>query len=501
MSAETGGCRYDMVMRRNLYIETMGCQMNKLDSELVSGRLVDAGYRLCDDPEQAGVIVFNTCSVRQHAEDKVISKISQLRRRHVEKGDLVLVVIGCMAERMGEELRQRHGEVDVVCGPGQLHRLVDLIEKAVSERVPSVVQNDPAELDKLEELDTTRQRHEGDNPYSAYVRVMRGCDNFCHYCIVPYVRGRERSRPIDHVVQECQRLVDGEVKEITLVGQRVNAYKYEKGGRQLGLADILERVSEIDGLAKLRFVTSFPRGFDERIFEAMAGLPNVCEYLHLPAQSGSDRILKAMNRGYTVQEYVELVERGREIVPGLAVAGDFIVGFCGETEGDFAATAELIRRVRYKNCFIFKYSPRPGTRADKKLGDDVPDDVKRRRNHELLELQSEISLADNQRYVGRVVKVMVEGPSKKPHLNCGESVDGGGGDGDEIEGDDGDNGREGCGKGNCDVQARGLLQLVGRTPGDHIVVFNGVADELTGQIVDVRVTSASALTLFGELPS
>jgi len=449
-----------------VYIETMGCQMNKLDSELVEGQLRALGYEFTDEQDEAGVVIFNTCSVRQHAEDKVISKLGQLLRRH-KKGGLVLAVVGCMAQRWGEQMLDDYKQVDVVCGPGQLHKLGELIEEARQGK-RTMALNDEAVLEELEELDMGRPKVDSDKGFMAYVRVMRGCNKFCHYCVVPFVRGRERSRPIEHVVEETRRLVDNGVKEITLLGQTVNSYKYGAGEKTYGLADVLEKVHEISGLERLRFVTSYPRDFDERIFEAMAELPKVCEYLHIPAQSGSDRILQAMNRRYTAKEYVALIERGREVVEGLTVAGDFILGYCGETEEDFEATKELIRQVRYKNCFIFKYSPRPGTKAQGRMADDVPEEVKKRRNYELLELQNSISLEENQRFIGSKVEILVEGPSKNPHLNNRDD----------------------------DNRKAKSLQLVGRTRGDHIVVFDGEVG-MIGQLVTVEVVRASALTLFG----
>ena len=453
-------------INKSVYIETMGCQMNKLDSELIAGDLATKGYRLVDDADAAGIIIYNTCSVRQHAEDKVISKLGQLARKHKEQKDLVIAVVGCMAQRMGQELLDDYRQVDVVCGPGQLHRLGEMIEQAQHQRRRQVVLNDPAEIEGLEQMDMAHEAHLPGSSFMAYLRVMRGCNNYCSYCVVPYVRGPEYSRPIGNIVTEAQRLVANGIKEITLLGQTVNSYNYQESGHTYGLADVLHKLHDIEGLQRLRFVTNYPRDFDQRILEAMADLPRVCEYLHIPAQSGSDRILKAMNRRYTAREYLELIERARQIVPGIAFSGDFIVGFTDEDEQDFAATKELMRKVRYKNCFIFKYSVRPGTRAEQKLKDNIPEEVKRRRNTELLELQNEISLVDNQKFIGEKVEILVAGPSKKPHLNQRES---------ETSGQE--------------------MQLAGRTKGDHIVVFNGTVD-LIGNIIPVKIEKVSALTLF-----
>ncbi|MBN1436117.1 MAG: tRNA (N6-isopentenyl adenosine(37)-C2)-methylthiotransferase MiaB [Sedimentisphaerales bacterium] len=486
-SDKTSNYGYDTQMNKKFYIENMGCQMNKLDSELVISEMHRAGYQQTGDLADAGVIIYNTCSVRQHAEDKVISKIGQLTNRHKKGPAMVLAVIGCMAERLGEQLLNDYAQVDVVCGPGRIHGLVDMIQQAEQHK-RCLKLNDPAELEELEELDGRRQRIDVARPFAAFVRIMRGCNNFCHYCIVPYVRGRERSRPLDHIVQECKRLADEGVLEITLLGQTVNSYRYEQNGRELGLADVLEAIHDIDGLQRIGFVTNYPRNFDRRILQAMADLPKVCEYLHIPAQSGSDRILKAMNRHYTAAEYLDLIAEARQTVPALTVAGDFIVGFCGETEDDFEATKELVRQVRYKNCFVFKYSPRPGTRADDRLADDISDEVKKRRNIELLELQNSISLRDNQQLVGQEFEILVEGLSKKPHLNTDQQED------QEAESDlDAQTQRSTAD--NSDAPSE-KPQLVGRTKGDQIVVFNA-PEQYIGKIVPVRIIKASALTLFG----
>jgi tRNA-2-methylthio-N6-dimethylallyladenosine synthase len=470
-------------MRKKVYIETMGCQMNKLDSELIAGQLTGQGYEICDEIKESDVIIFNTCSVRHHAEEKVISKIGQLRKEHQQRPELVLAVVGCMAQRMGQELLDTHREVDIACAPSQIHRFGDMLKDVLTNRGRLLCLNNPDEIEQLEELDGTRNTSERDHPFAAFVRVMRGCNKFCNYCVVPYVRGRERSRPIEHIVTESRRLVDHGVKEITLLGQTVNSYQYVNGEKTYRLADVIEKLHAIDGLEQIRFVTSYPRDFDESILRVMADLPKVCEYLHIPAQAGSNRILKAMNRHYTMEQYLDLIDKARQIVPGITIAGDFIVGYCGETDQDFEQTKELVRKVRYKNCFIFKYSPRPGTRADEKLVDDVPDEIKRQRNTELLELQNKISFEDNQRFINQTVEVLVEGPSKKPHLNNSDN------DSEPSEASHAKSSRPSTSE---------YLQLVGRTRGDHIVVFNGHTN-LIGQIQTVDIIKASSLTLFGEI--
>ncbi len=459
-------------MAAKVHITTFGCQMNKLDSELVAGELLGDGFELAGLADAADVVVFNTCSVRQHAENRVLTCLGRLAKQKAQRPGLVAALVGCMAQRQGAELLLQFPALDIVCGPGELHRLSGLIKKvragasqqlAVTERLRAR-REVPA---GLEELDVSRRTAKGSCKAQAYVRVMRGCDKFCSYCVVPSVRGREISRPLEHVVDEVRRLVEAGCIEITLLGQTVNSYCYSGDSREVSFAELLRKVGAIAALERLRFVTSYPIGFSEDIFRAMAEVPAVCNYLHLPAQSGSGRILAAMNRPYTVRQYLALIEQGRAIVPDLSLAGDFIVGFPGESEQDFEETVRLVRAVGYKNCFIFKYSPRPGTAAAKRLKDDVPAEVKRRRNNELLAVQEEISRELHRAFIGQTVEVLVEGPSKSAR------------------------------KGRADRRH----QLTGRTRGDHIVVFDasGKADELTGKLVHVKIVDTSALTLFGEL--
>ena len=454
-----------------VHLETFGCQMNRLDSELVAGLLRRSGHEIVDDGPAAELVLYNTCSVRLHAEEKVHSRLGLEDRRTLSGNGRLVGVLGCMAQREGEALRRRHSSVAMVCGPGRLHELPALIADAAAGRA-SVLLDAPREdgaatgADDVEALDRDRDVRCTRSPAQAYVRVMRGCDNFCTYCVVPFVRGAERSRAPEAIEQEVRRLAEAGRSEITLLGQAVNRYEWRAGERTVRFSDLLGRLSPIAGLRRLRFVTSHPERFGDDLLEAMRDLPNVCEYIHAPPQSGSDRILRAMGRRYTRAEYDRLVDRAREIVPGVVLAGDFIVGFPGETEEDHAASGDLIRRSGFKNSFIFKYSPRPGTAAAEKLPDDVPMEVKRRRNRELLAVQAEVSQVHHKAYVGRTVEVLIEGPSPR-----------------------------------ADRQPRpaqpGQTQLVGRTRWDHIVVFDG-PESLAGRYVDVRVTGATSLTLLGE---
>ena len=450
-----------------VYLETMGCQMNVLDSELVASLLRRNGWELTDEPREADVLLYNTCSVRQHAEDKVHSRLGWACKRKAAGRRLIIGVLGCMAQRLGRELLRRHPGLDIICSPGQLAHLPGMI-RAASEGVQ--VRLDPprrvdADRQALSALEAGRDPAHTHLPGQAYVRIMRGCDKFCAYCVVPVVRGRELSRPPADIIQEVRRLVDGGVTQVTLLGQTVSSYRWREGGRCVGLAELLEMLDGVEGLRRLRFITSYPGDFDEAILQAMRDLPRVCEYLHLPAQSGSDRVLRAMNRRYSRRQYDELIDKAREIVPGISLAGDFIVGFPGETDADHAASIELIRRSGYKNSYIFKYSPRPGTPAARRLPDDVPGEVKRRRHRELLAVQEEVSLRVHRGLVGRRVEVLVEGPSIRSDRQPVPA-------------------------------AAGQVQLAGRTRGDHIVVFDGPAD-LAGRYVSVCITDATALALIG----
>ncbi len=454
-----------------IYLETLGCQMNRLDSELVQSHLASAGHQLVDDVIDADVALYNTCSVRQHAEDKVHSRLGADGQRKAAGTGLIVGVLGCMAQNEGRELLKRHPHVDIICAPSQLHRLAEFIADAQMGRPTVAV--DPGRKDQpkptgdevIDTLDLSRDPNLGAGGAQAFVRVMRGCDKFCTYCIVPFTRGPEISREPEHIVEEVRRLADAGRSEITLLGQTVNSYRFSRGDQTTRFADLLEMLSPTPGLRRLRFVTSHPIDFGDDILHAMADLPNVCEYLHCPAQSGSDAMLRAMNRKYTRAEYDAFVERAYTIVPNLSLVGDFIVGFPGETEDDHHASMDLIRKAKYKNAFIFKYSSRPGTVAAKTLTETVDDATKRRRNVELLDLQNEISLVDRQSRVGTTVEILVEGPSKRSERQA-------------------------------DAPTDDSLQLVGRTTGDHIVVFDGPAD-LAGQYVNVELLDATALTLFG----
>src|SRR4051812_959079 len=377
-------------MPQKLYIETVGCQMNVLDSELVVGGLKRQGYELTPTPADADLILFNTCSVRQHAEDKIYSalgRVRSLKRRHPER---VVGVLGCMAQKDQELVRRRAPYVDIVCGPGQLGQLPELIAEVKRSGKPQMAVSlgradgsRPEVTHSFESYDPLREPSMRPTAFQAFVRTQFGCDKFCTYCIVPSVRGPEQGRPPAHVLAEVRQLADQGCKEITLVGQTVNSYRYTSGdGRTHTLADLLALIHDTAGIERIKFVTNFPRDMGDDLLDAVRDLPKVCKYLHVPAQHGCDEQLRKMKRLYTVGFYREMLARSREKVPGVAVSSDFIVGFSGETEAQFHKTCELVREADFKNSFIFKYSPRQGTKADELYADDVPEEVKKRRNND-----------------------------------------------------------------------------------------------------------------------
>jgi tRNA-2-methylthio-N6-dimethylallyladenosine synthase len=447
--------------------------MNKLDTALVTSALKKAGFSPTDSVRKADVVLINTCSVRDHAEQRVLSHLGRLKHIKESRPDLVVGVIGCMAQRLGRELFE-HGAIDIICGPIQIPQISTLVTEALQQKKKalSVTQRirqktADSQARALEQFESVFGIEDKQIPSQAFVRVMRGCDKFCTYCVVPYVRGPEVSRPPAAIIEQIKKLAGEGVKQVTLLGQSINSYKYAAGEKTSCLADILEMASDIEGIEWLKFVTSYPsKEFFDEILQAMASLPEVCKYLHMPAQSGSDKILKAMNRRHTAHEYLELLGKAKTAVPDIALSGDFIVGFPGESEEDFQATVHLVKKAGYKNCFIFKYSPRPGTPADKRLEDNVPPELKKRRNIELLAVQQKISDELSRAFLGGTVKILVEGLSKKPHLNAAEGGD--------------------------------RPQLVGRTATDYIVVFNGPVS-LAGRFADVKITKTAPLTLFGEL--
>ncbi|HWB20416.1 MAG TPA: MiaB/RimO family radical SAM methylthiotransferase, partial [Phycisphaerales bacterium] len=534
--ARFGGCTPSRFMihespKKTVFLETFGCQMNELDSELVTGQLSALGYAFCDDPDHADVLLYNTCSVREQAENKVLSRlgIAGLRKKSGER--FVLGVIGCMAERIGAQMLTRFPQVDLLCGPAELDRLPSLIENAFKteavHRADRVAlagntsrrsQTLLAATDNLELLDLSRAfdpSKGGHAGKSAYVRITRGCNKFCTYCVVPYTRGAEVHRPPDSVLDECKKLADAGVIEITLLGQTVNHYLYTHGtavtvsggeAPQVGpgaaaftssrkpllssqktttFADLLHRIhEEIPAIRRLRFVTSYPRDFGDDILSVMRDSPRICRYLHVPVQSGSDRILKLMNRGYTVSEYLDFIHRARAFLPDVCIGSDIIVGFPTESEEDFLATQQLVRAARHKNNFIFQYSPRPGTTAFDRLVDDIPAEEKRRRVNAMLAMQDEVSLAVHREWIGRTVDVFIESVELESppahasaHLNSNRV---------ELAWES----RASSADSQGTATHKSSLRITGRTPGDLIVSASIPPDRspTPGDIIHIKIT-------------
>jgi tRNA-2-methylthio-N6-dimethylallyladenosine synthase len=466
-------------MTRRLYLETVGCQMNVLDSEMVVADLRKRGFELARELESADVILFNTCSVREQAENKTYSALGRLRSFKKQHPEKIIGVMGCMAQKDQQLVFSRAPYVDLVVGPGQLARIPDLIDEVAAGKGPQMAVSLGRKDGPLEEIkrshetfDPLRDPAMRPTPFQAYLRIQIGCDKFCTYCIVPMTRGPEQGRPPEQILAEGRILADQGCKEITLIGQTVNSYKHTSGGKTTRLSDLLYALHEIDGIERLKFVTNYPKDMTDDLLTAVRDLPKCSPYLHVPAQSGSNDVLARMKRGYTVEDYREMFGRIRATIPEAAVTSDFIVGFCGETDEDFQKTYELVAECRFKNSFIFKYSERPGTKGAELYADDVPFEVKNRRNNELLELQNRISEQDNQRLLGQRVEVLVEGPSDKARRAGGISLP-------VSPSEDG-----------------GIVQLTGRTHCDRIVVFDG-NPRLIGQIIPVAVYDVAAHTLFG----
>ncbi len=408
---------------RKVFIKTYGCQMNVYDSTRMSDALARDGYVQTEEMAEADLVLLNTCHIREKAAEKVYSQLGRLRdlkaARNREGREFMIGVAGCVAQAEGEEIMRRVPAVDVVVGPQTYHRLPEALSRArAGDRV---VETDYAIEDKFEHLpktDAARTRARG---VTAFLTVQEGCDKFCTFCVVPYTRGFEVSRPLAQIIDEAKRLVDGGVREVTLLGQNVNAWRAEgPDGREWGLGDLLYRLADIPGLERLRYTTSHPRDMDDRLIEAHADLRKLMPYLHLPIQSGSDRILKAMNRRHTADDYLRLIDRIRSVRPDIAMSGDFITGFPGETDADFEATMDVVRAVKYAAAFSFKYSSRPGTPgAD--MPDHVAEEVKAERLERLQSLLIEQQAAFNQSCVGKTVSLLLEKPGRFPGQLIGRS--------------------------------------------------------------------------------
>lgn len=435
---------------KKLFIETYGCQMNVADSEVIASIMQMAGYEVCDSLEEADAVFLNTCSIRDNAEQKILNRLEFFHSLRKKKKNLIVGVLGCMAERVKEELINKH-RVDLVAGPDAYLSLPDLIAQ-VEAGLPAI----NVELSTTETYREVIPARISGNHVSGYVSIMRGCNNFCHYCIVPYTRGRERSRDIDSILNEVNDLVRKGYKEITLLGQNVNSYCFEANGETIRFPQLLRKVAQSAPGVRIRFTTSHPKDMSDETLHVIAEEPNVCRHIHLPVQSGSSRILKLMNRKYTREWYLERVAAIRRIIPDCGLSTDIFSGFHSETEEDHQQSLSLMRECGYDSAFMFKYSERPGTYASKHLPDDIAEETKIRRLNEIIELQNQLSAESNQRCIGKTYEVLVEGFSK-----------------------------------------RSREQLVGRTEQNRVVVFDRGSHKI-GDFVNVRITEASSATLKGE---
>lgn len=439
---------------RTIHFITFGCQMNKLDSELAAETLVDAGHAVVDSSEAADTIIFNTCAVRDHAEQRVVSRLAQLIPRRQANPDFRVGIMGCFAERNGETLLRDLPHLDFAVGTRQFPYLPDIITSLGDSEKPSRFGENSTPSPGIDQAHP-RRRHEG---LQGFVSVMRGCDNRCTYCIVPDVRGGEISRPPEAIAEEVAAVARAGAREITLLGQNIDAYGKNTDTNLAALLRLIDREAPPEtGLLRLRFVTSHPRDITRELVETVAELDRVCPHFHMPAQSGSSRVLAAMRRGYSREEYDAKLAMLREILPDAGIASDFIVGFPGETEEDYLLTRDLVEKARFQNSFIFKYSPRPGTPSAETMTDDVPLEEKKRRNNDLLAVQNRVNVARGMEMMGKRFTVMAEG-----------------------------------------VSNRDSRRWTGRSGENHICVFPAPpeGEDWAGRLIDVEVEAATALTLY-----
>ena len=396
---------------KQVYIETYGCQMNVNDSGIVASVLEESGYGLTKDADEADVVLLNTCAIRENAEQKIRTRLGMLRAEKAKRdGELMLGVLGCMAERLREKLLEQEDLVDVVVGPDAYRDLPRLLYEADTTGQAAV----NVQLSKQETYEDIQPVRYDSNGVSAYVSIMRGCDNMCTFCVVPFTRGREESRPVTTILSEVAQLVEEGYKEVTLLGQNVNSYHYtDENGADVSFAELVDRVSRVSPELRVRYSTSHPKDCTDDLLQVHHNRPNVCNYIHLPVQHGNTEVLDRMRRTYTREEYLALTERAKELCPGVSLSTDLIAGFCGETEAQHQDTLSLMEAVRYDHAFMFKYSERPQTYAARKYEDDVPEDVKQRRLEEIITLQNEHAKESNEAEIGRVHTVLVEGTSKK----------------------------------------------------------------------------------------
>ena len=434
---------------KHLYIETYGCQMNVADSEVIASVMKMAGYDPCEELDQADAILLNTCSIRDNAEQKILHRLDALNALRKKGRKLIIGVVGCMAERVKENLIENYG-VDLVAGPDAYLSLPDLIAQVeAGEKAMNV------ELSTTETYRDVIPSRICGNHISGFVSIMRGCNNFCHYCIVPYTRGRERSRDVESILAEVNDLAQKGYKEVTLLGQNVNSYRFERDGEVITFPMLLRMVAAAAPQMRVRFTTSHPKDMSDETLQAIAEVPNICKHIHLPVQSGSSRVLKLMNRKYTREWYLERVEAIRRIIPDCGLSTDIFSGFHSETEEDHQESLSLMRLCEYDSAFMFKYSERPGTYASRHLPDDIAEEVKIRRLNEIIAVQNELSAESNRRCIGKIYEVLAEGYSK-----------------------------------------RSREQLCGRTEQNKTVVFDKQNHRI-GDFVMVEITDASSATLIG----
>ena len=440
-----------MIDLKNIYIETYGCQMNFSDSEIVVSILENDSYKYTSDINSAGVILINTCSIRDKAEQRIWKRINQLKSLKKKNANLIIGIIGCMAERLKNELLKTD-VVDLVAGPDAYRDMPALIEKAKkNQKAYNVVLSD------YETYDEIKPNYFQTNGVSAFISIMRGCQNFCTYCVVPYTRGKERSRSPESIINEAKNLFEKGYREVTLLGQNVNSYKWDSNNEKVNFAKLLESVALISPLLRVRFTTSHPKDISDELIYTIAKYKNICNYIHLPMQSGSTKILKLMNRRYTREWYMDRIKAIKKIIPDCSISTDVISGFCSETEEDHQDTLSLMQWVGYDFAYMFKYSERSGTYAAKKLNDDVPEDVKGRRLNEIIALQQKLSYESNLKDVGKTFEVLIEGVSKR------------------------------SGK-----------QFSGRNQQNKVVVFDK-EDAKIGQYVNVKITDCTSATLIGKI--
>ncbi len=444
--------------RKNFYIETFGCQMNFSDSEIVASILKDDEYTYTIDKKDADVILINTCSVRDNAELRVHKRLLELKSLKKKNNRLIIGIIGCMAERLKEQLLEQEKIVDLIAGPDAYRKLPELIN-SIKYQVSSIKNLDlPDSEETYEDIAPFRYQN---NRISAFISIMRGCENFCSYCVVPYTRGKERSREPESIINEAKDLFDKGYKEVTLLGQNVNSYNYSRelgvGSREyMDFTSLLREVAHISPLLRVRFATSHPKDISDALLRTIADNKNICRAIHLPLQSGSSRILKMMNRKYTREAYMERISAIKKIIPDCAVSTDIITGFCTEAEEDHQDTLSLLEWAGYDYAYMFKYSERPGTLASAKYKDDIPDEVKTKRLNEIIKLQQKLSYASNKKDMGIVTEVLAEGVSK-----------------------------------------RSAEYLKGRNSQNKVVIFPASKFK-AGDYVNVRITKFTSATLFGE---